>query len=471
MSVSKRRRWPRVIAGTASAFVLLATGVAGAGAIAYQNLDDNIRTQDISSLLGPRPDRSADTDSNEPLNILLMGSDTRIGADNGDYGSTTEIQGARSDTTILLHVSGDRKSAFAVSIPRDSKVQIPACTDAAGQPVAPQQERFNEAFNDGGAACTVKTVEALTGVYIDHFMLVDFTGFKGVVEALGGVEVCVNEPVDDPLSGLTLPAGKSTLTGEKALSFVRARYSLGDGSDIGRISRQQDFLASALRKATSTQILTNPVRLYRVLDRATSSLTTDPGLGGLEKLQDLATSMSGISPSKVTFLTVPWTENEDHATISWDRAKADQIWQAMKDDSGWPPPPTVPQGEKALTVAPADIRVRVLNATKTPGRAEAVATDLQRAGYQVVETGGFPNSDLQQTQLYVPPGDAEAARTLAYALQTKAVRASTDDSEVMTVIVGADYTGVLPVVTMPKPAVPGAPTDTTGKNAAKPVCS
>ena len=184
----------------------------------------------------------------QPLNILVMGTDSREVLGTGEYGDPEEFEGARSDTTILIHVAADRKSATAVSIPRDTIVDIPSCPRYVGGPSEPVEDRFNEAFNIAGPFCTVQTVEKLAGVDIDHFVIVDFNGFKGVVDALDGVEVCLKEPVDDPLSGLKLPAGTSVVKGDDALAFVRARYTLGDGSDLGRIERQQAFLGSALRK-------------------------------------------------------------------------------------------------------------------------------------------------------------------------------------------------------------------------------
>ena len=462
------------MAGIASAGVLVVTGVAGAGAIAYRQLDNNIVSKDLTSLIGPRPDKSTAAGDNQPVNILLMGSDIRTGAGNTNYGSSKDIEGARSDTAILLHVSADRKNAFAVSIPRDSMVDLPSCKNAQGVMVPAKRDRFNEAFNIGGPACTIKAVESLTGVYVDHYMVVDFQGFKGVVDALDGVEVCLNQPVSDEKSGLNLPAGKSVVKGEDALAFVRARYTLGDGSDLGRIERQQDFLSSAVRKATSMQVLSNPVTLYRVLDNVTKSLTTDPELADLANLQDLATSMSSIKPSDVTFLTVPVVDNDDKATVLWVKSKADPLWAAMKSDTPWPPKPTVPEGQSALTQAPETIRVRVLNGTSTPGRAEAVAQELTNAGYKVVDTGSFPDSNVAQTQVAAFPSESEDARTVAYALNSKAQLAGGTEG-LVTVVVGNDYSGVRSVVVQPKPAVTDgttpAPERGAPKNAAQVICS
>ena len=468
---TKPRRWPRVLAGIASSLVLVATGVAGAGAVAYRNIDDNISAQNISPLLSNRPSQ-ATFEQGKPLNILVMGSDNRIGqSEDSAYGSPTAIEGARSDTTLLVHISADRKSAYAVSIPRDTLVDIPACVDANGAPTqALKNTRFNEAFSIGGAACTLRTVEDLTGVYIDHFVVVDFTGFKGVVDALDGVEVCVTKPVDDPLSGLKLPAGTSVVKGEDALAFVRARYTLGDGSDISRIDRQQAFLSSAIRKATSLQVLSNPVTAYRVLDQATQSLTTDPELASLANMQELALSLSDMKPSEIVFFTAPFVYNPDGATVSLDKPASELIWAAMRQDSPWPPPATVPQGQtEPLHASPGDIKVEVVNGTAIPGQAQKVAAAMVKAGYNVTGTGSYPTSDAVKNRILYPAGQEEAARTLAYALQTDDVRLDTTlTGSTITVVSGSAFTTVLPVVAEPLPAAASSATPSPSASASTP---
>jgi LCP family protein required for cell wall assembly len=449
---SRHRRLPRALAGIASALVLIFTGFTGVGAVALRNLDDNISTQDLAGIVAATP-TTADFEPGEPLNILVMGSDNRSALGTDDYGNAEEIEGARSDTTILVHIAADRKSALAVSIPRDTIVDIPSCPRFVDGPSAPTSDRFNEAFNVAGPICTVKTVEKLAGVKIDHFIIVDFNGFKGVVDALDGVEVCLKEPVDDPLSGLKLPAGTSTVKGDDALAFVRARYTLGDGSDLGRIERQQAFLASALRKTTSLGVLANPITTYRVLDEATKSLTTDRGLSSLTDLTSLALSLSDMKPADVTFVTLPTFYNEDGATVSPDPSLAAPLWKAVRDDTGWPPDPTVPPGEsKPLTVPPTEIQVRVLNGTGVSGEASRAAEQLTKFGYQVVEIGDFDISQQSTSSVLYPTGLREAARTLAYATGAEEVGEDSfaTGDEVLTFVVGDDFTRVLPVVAAPE---------------------
>ena len=289
--------------------------------VLYDRLNSNIRTVDIGGL------RTKDG----PLDILLIGSDSRAGA-NAEYGSGLVDDGARSDTTMLLHVSADRTNATVASIPRDSMVQLPSCDIPGGGVSTPQLGMFNSAFTAGGAACTVKTVETLTGVPIDHVLVVDFTGFKAIVDAIGGIPVTLDQAVDDPDSHLSLPAGTSVVTGEQALAFVRARHNLGNGSDIGRMGRQQQFLSSALDTMTKDGVLDDPSKLYKVLDAATKALTTDPALGSLSALSALASDLKQVPRANITYLTVPWqTYQPDPNRVQFAPAAQD-LFDALRQD-------------------------------------------------------------------------------------------------------------------------------------------
>ncbi|CAM5624676.1 transcriptional regulator [Streptomyces avidinii] len=281
-----------VLAGTATGWWL------------YNKLDGNI-TEDTSAAAELRRyerERPAHL-ATGAQNILLIGSDSRSGRNNAGYGRDKGTQ--RSDTTILLHLPQDRRSATAVSIPRDLMTDIPVCTQVDGSRTAEQFAQFNWAFQWGGAACTIRTVEKLTGIRIDHHMVIDFGGFKKMVDAIGGVEVCLKEPVNDAEAKLRLAAGRQTLQGEQALGFVRARHSLGNGSDTERMGRQQQFLGSLVKKVQSNGVLLNPARLYPLLDAATSSVTTDPALASLRGLYELVRGMRNIPTEQVKFLTVP----------------------------------------------------------------------------------------------------------------------------------------------------------------------
>ncbi|WP_431967724.1 LCP family protein [Actinacidiphila sp. bgisy160] len=298
----RRRTWVRVLAVAVSLVLLAGAGVSW---YLYKQLDGNIHTDtdtahELMRVKSERPKVLPEATTAE--NILLLGSDNR-GNGNGKYGQDTGTQ--RSDTAILLHLAADRKSATAMSLPRDLMVGIPACRRSDGSMSSPQFAQFNWAFEFGGAACTIRTVEKLTGIRVDHHLVVDFNGFKKMVDAVGGVEVCVPHPVHDQDAHLDLDAGRQVLRGEQALGYVRARKGIGDGSDTQRMDRQQQFLASLVQKVDTTGVLLNPAKLYPLLDAATSSLTADEGLDSLAELYELAQSLRKTPTDQVRFLTVP----------------------------------------------------------------------------------------------------------------------------------------------------------------------
>ncbi|MER6832883.1 LCP family protein [Streptomyces cellulosae] len=297
----RRRRW---VWGVGLGVSLALVGAAAAGWAVYMKLEGNITPDEAAAAELARFEKDRPTALvKDALNILLIGSDSRAGAENGRYGHDPGTE--RSDTVILLHLSAGRRSATAVSVPRDLMVDVPDCRRRDGSRSAPMFTQFNAAFEVGGSACTIRTVEKLTDIRVDHHVVVDFKGFKDMVDAVDGVEVCLREPIDDEDAHLHLPAGRVTLDGEQALGYVRARKTLGDGSDTGRIERQQLFLGALVNKVRSNEILLNPVKLYPVLDAATSSLTTDPELASLRGLYELVRGLRDIPTEGVQFLTVP----------------------------------------------------------------------------------------------------------------------------------------------------------------------
>ncbi|MFF0568690.1 LCP family protein [Streptomyces sp. NPDC004041] len=298
---ARRSHWLRWTALAASFLVLIAAGV---GWWMYQKLDGNITTDTGAAAELKQYEKERPTPVvMDAQNILLIGSDSRAG-ENSEYGRD-DGGSQRSDTTILLHLAADRESATAVSIPRDLMVEVPSCRTADDKKTRERFTQFNAAFELGGTACTIRTVERMTGIRVDHHMVVDFNGFKDMVDAVDGVEICLKEPIDDEDAHLKLPAGRQTLNGEEALGYVRARKSLGNGSDTERMERQQQFLGALVNKMQSNGVLLNPARLYPVLDAATKSLTTDPGLASLRDLYDLVRGMRDVPTDQVQFLTVP----------------------------------------------------------------------------------------------------------------------------------------------------------------------
>ncbi|AKA04219.1 LytR family transcriptional regulator [Streptomyces noursei ZPM] len=365
----RHRHWLR-----AAALVLTVAVVASAGLgwAIWTRLNGNIRSdsateRELEKYESERPPAGPPN----AQNILLIGSDNR-GGDNGEYGTDSGTQ--RSDTTILLHLAADRKSATAVSVPRDVMVAVPHCKRADGTESAPQTVQFNWAFAFGGAACAIRTVERMTRIRIDHHVIVDFTGFKNMVDAVHGVQVCLARPIEDDEAHVALPAGRQTLDGEAALGFVRARKSLGDGSDTQRMERQQQFLAALVKKVQSNGVLLNPMRLYPVMDAATSSLTTDAGLASLRGLYELVRSMRGIPTAHVQFLTVPRTAyrydpNRDELV----QPDADRLFGRLRKDQSVtvvPQRPSAAADDKALGKA----------IDKAVDKAVGTAVDNDRAG-------------------------------------------------------------------------------------------
>ncbi|MFF7459529.1 LCP family protein [Kitasatospora sp. NPDC008115] len=357
----RRRRWLIITAG-ALAFLLVASGALLW--IAYRKLDGNIRTdsttdQLLARLEAERPARTAGARGAE--NLLLIGSDDRTGA-NASYGSAG---GQRSDTTILLHLAADRRHATAVSIPRDVMVGVPACEQPDGTRSRPALMQFNAAFETGGPACSIRTVEQLSGIRIDHYVIVDFTGFKRMVDAVDGVEVCVPQPIHDKDAKLDLPAGRQTLRGEQALGYVRARETLGDGSDTQRMGRQQQFLAALIRKVQSQGVLLNPTKLWPVLDAATSSVRADGGLSSLGALYDLTQDLRGIPSSDVTFLTAPRQPYRfDSDRDEFVQPQTTQLFAALRDDR--PVEVRPPGSGPSPTAQPAPLASRTASPSPTP---------------------------------------------------------------------------------------------------------
>ncbi|MFJ9089748.1 LCP family protein [Streptomyces sp. NPDC102384] len=362
----RRRRWLRYSAICAAFLVLVAGGV---GWIAYDRLNGNITEDTDTAAELARYEKERPTVLAEGAqNLLLIGSDSRAGR-NGKYGRNDGTQ--RSDTTILLHVAADRKSATAVSFPRDLMTDVPTCRQRDGSRHDEMFAMFNYAFEVGGSACTIRTVEKMTGVRVDHHMVVDFDGFKDMVNAVGGVTVCLDRPIDDDDAHVRLAAGTHHLNGEQALGYVRARKSLGNGSDTDRMDRQQRFLGALVEKVQSNGVLLNPTRLYPVLNAATSSLTTDPGLASLRGLYDLVRGMRGIPADRVRFLTVPRESYEYNAN-------RDQLVQ--------------PAAERLFTQLRKDTPVKVAEQSSPAeeyGAQDEYGTDGESGGY----TDGYDEYD------------------------------------------------------------------------------
>ncbi len=363
----RRRVATALVAGLCGLSLVLGLG----GVYFYRHLNDNLDVVDVAEQLTNRPAKVAvDHGPQEPINLLVMGSDAREGDGNNIDGLTGE--GERSDTTIMFHLSADRTFAYGVSIPRDSLVDRPDCIGDDGETIPGATDvMWNEAFSVGGPACTIQQFEQLTDVRIDNYVVLDFNGFEDMVNAIGGVEVCLPEPIEDPAHGINIPAGTQQVVGRQALNYVRARYTLGDGSDLGRIKRQQAFIAAMASKVVSAGTLTRLDRVVGFLDAATRSLTTD--FTSVTEIGRVGAGFKGIGLDNITFVTVPWQYSpEDPNRVEW-LPEADDLWKRVSGDEPL---------AKGLTdgVIKASDEVSGSDSEPQGSRARAQATQRQAAG-------------------------------------------------------------------------------------------
>ncbi|MFI8103536.1 LCP family protein [Streptomyces sp. NPDC086023] len=325
-----RRRALTAAAWTAAGVVAL--GGAGLGYV-YVKFNGNLKSVDIDAALGD--DRPADVD-NGSMDILVLGSDSRSGA-NGEYGAD-DGGSARSDTAMIVHLYEGHKKAAVISIPRDTLVTRPSCTtDGGGTDPGGRRQMFNESFTVGGPACAVKTVEKMSGIRMDHYLEVDFTGFKKIIDKLGGVEVTTTKPIKDGASHLNLAAGTHKLDGEQSLGLVRTRKSVGDGSDLGRIQLQQAFIKALIKQVKSIGVFDDPKRLLDLADTATKAITTDRKLGDVKSLMGFAAGLEGIEPAGMQMVTLPvGADAADPNRVVPLEKETGLIWAALLSDRPLP---------------------------------------------------------------------------------------------------------------------------------------
>lgn len=439
----RKHRRGRAFVIVAVSFLVVLT--AGAGWI-YLKLNGNINTFDAGGLSRDRPEAGA-----AGKNVLVIGSDSRAG-DNKDLGGGQGDVG-RSDTAFLLHVYGDGEHAVGVSIPRDTLVDIPPCKLPNGSWTAGQgHAMFNSAFSvgdtaKGNPACTQNTVEKLTGLRVDHTVVVDFVGFSAMTSAVGGVDVCVPKDIYqgdlNPNLGrrgdLLFHKGEQSVSGRRALDYVRVRHGMGDGSDIGRIQRQQAFVSSMIKKVRSQGL--DPTTLLPLADAATKSMTVDPGLGSADKLLSFAMSLKNIDLHNIKFVTMPW--RYDGARVAVVQPDADALWASLradrtvdgknagqrKDKKDDPPP--------AKPVSGAGVSVAVFNGTRVGGLAARAAASLTAHGYTVTDIATAVARDETTTVIEFGPGQADHARTLAGLFPGAYVRGTADKG--ISITLGQDY--------------------------------
>jgi LCP family protein required for cell wall assembly len=454
------RKGRRVLRWTAVGLAVLLVGTAGAGYVYYEHLNDNIK-KDVLNLgdnkvAAPTPNAAGQT----PLNILVIGSDARDSEENQQLGGARETFGATplADVQMLVHLSADRSNMSVVSMPRDTLVKIPKCTDPDDGKVYPASEgrvMTNQSLGHGGPGCTVATWQELTGIHIDHFVMVDFAGVVSMADAVGGVPVCVDANIHSRDgqghgSGLKLEKGTHPIKGEQALQWLRTRYGFEDGSDLARAKAQHMYLNSLVRTLRENATLSNPNKLRRLAEEATRALTVDSGLDTVKKLYDLSTELRQVKPERITMTTMP---NRYVGARVEPTEDAEQLFRLVREDIALDGKDAKKRPEEE-TRAPddpaaddAEIAVQVRNGTRTDrlraagGRANTVAALLVERGFDraVADPSVLPSED--RTVVRYPSADLEgdALRVAdSLGIPASSVRRSTDVSGV-TLIVGADW--------------------------------
>ncbi|MBD0708659.1 MULTISPECIES: LCP family protein [unclassified Streptomyces] len=456
---ASRKRKALLWTGGTMAFVLV--GGATGAYILYKKLDGNIAVIDTVG------SESKGFRKGEAFNVLVIGTDKRTGKGNEGYGDKDSP--GHADTTILFHVAKDRTNATALSIPRDLMTTIPECQSR--QPdgtilTIPGQEqaRFNVSLGQDGRdpGCTMRTVKELTGLTVDHFMMVDFNAVKELSTAVGGVKVCVEKPVDDKKSHLKLPAGESVVEGEQALAFVRTRSSFGNKSDLDRIKIQQQFIGSMIRQIKSSETLTSPKKLYDLAQAATNALTVDKGIGSLSKLEDMAKELSGVDTRNIAFTTLPVIDNPDEpkpVTVVPHPTQAPELFSALQADVSLTEVKKKAQDTKnaqaqaqakllqGTRAQASDVRVDVYNGSGIRGAAQSTLNWLQneQGVNRSTNKSNAPEKAARTTLTYAP-NQADQARALAdmMGLPATALKPGTQDAaprEPMTLVLGADFKG------------------------------
>lgn len=395
--VSRRRKIVRRVLVSAGVFVLV-LGVGAAAAV--WKLQGNIDTTELGTSI------VADDTPEGAMNILFIGSDSRdLGTD--EYGKGTGSQ--RSDALMLVHFAADNKRIDAVQIPRDTLTDLPACEDTGSGTFAGGSNLMINSALDGGPACSVRAVEALSDVRIDHFVQLDFDGFASMVNALGGVNVCLDQSLVDVDAKLDLPAGKQKIDGKDALALARTRHAVGDGSDIGRLGHQQVVMSSIISEARSTSVLTRPDKLFKFVNALTKSITVDEGISSISELTGLAKRARAVPDDGITFVTMPNGAAPSDPNRVVKTPDADTIFQAVAKDQEMPVEGEDSGSDSTAGDSARSAPVRVLNAAQTSGLGTTAQASLTELGYSVSAVG-TAQKPATATRIFVD-GTPEARAT------------------------------------------------------------
>ncbi|MGI5338305.1 LCP family protein [Streptomyces sp. CA-181903] len=455
-----RRRAIRIVRWTALCLAILVLGASAAGYVYYQHLNGNIRKGKLN--LGDKQlDRSVPNAAGQrPLNILLLGSDSRSGKENQNLGGAREDadRPGLADVQMLVHVSADRSNMSVISVPRDTRVTIPKCTDPADGKVYQEtsSQIINTSLQNGGPGCTVATWEELTGIPIDHFMMIDFAGVVSMADAVGGVPVCVKSNIRDDKSGLRLEKGTHTIKGEQALQWLRTRHGFEDGSDIGRTHAQHLYMNSMVRQLKSGSRLSDPGQLTDLAESATKAVTVDKDLGSVKKLYDLGNDIKRVPSARITMTTMPWVQDpqDPDAHVIPKKGDADKLFSLVRNDIALDgkdkkkPESADAKGpaQHAAKVAKDKIAVTVFNGTGTPvlpptaGRGSDVAAYLVKQGFTKTTSDSTPRAQADTTITYPKQTQRPDALAVAKALglPEDAIRLS-PAAEQVTLVIGGDW--------------------------------
>ncbi|MBP0455479.1 LCP family protein [Kitasatospora sp. RG8] len=464
---ARRNRRRRVLKWTAGVGALVLVAGCGGAYYAYEHFNNNITAVKVQ--LGSEEERPKP--AGDALNILVIGTDSRegLGREYGDEGST-----GHADTTLLFHVAKDRSNATVVSLPRDLMVPIPDCETNTGKKIpGSSRAMFNESLGQEGRdpGCTWKTVEKMTGIRVDHFVMVNFDAVKTLSTAVGGVEVCAAKDINDPDSHLKMTKGRHVVQGDEALAFVRTRHAVGLGGDLTRIPLQQQFISSMIRSVKSSDTLTSPTKLWKLADAATKALTLDSGIGSVDKLKDLALDVSKVDTKNITFTTVPVLDDpKDNDRLVLKQPDAGQVFSLVANDRSLtetaapaaPSAPAAPGTTAPAAAAPSptattpavdakDVRVTVRNGSGTPGQAQQAVDKLRAKGFAKAATAANAPA-TPATSISYPAGKSAEAAALAAALGLPADAAKEDPKagarDGLVLVLGTDAPAA--------PATPGA---------------
>ena len=464
--------------------LLVLSGVVGWGYVSY--LDSNIKHGALS--FGDQGSVQPDAGGGTPLNILLIGSDTRdTAADLSLGGARSSVGGpAHADVEMLLHVSADRSNASLLSIPRDTMVDIPACTDPRTGKQYPESphEQITDSLAHGGPGCTVYTWHQLTGIHIDHYMMVDFGGVVSMADAVGGVPVCTTGNVSDPYSHLRLTKGEHVVEGVQALEWLRTRHGFGDGSDLYRTQTQHMYLTSMLRRLRSAGTLTDPGKILSLADAATRALTVDDGLDSVGRLAGLANQLKNLQPDRLTTVTMPYAADPRNpkAWVIPLPGDADRLFSMVRGDipmdahglpaTTAPAAPSTAATAPGDAVQPAEVELTVMNGSGVSGRAGALTSALRDLGFSRTRNGLNAPVHRSASTLSYPAADLAAARAVAAALHLpeSALRAS-DAVTLPTLVVGTDWPTGSVYPTVATPAAGGVPTSAKQQSGDQSACA